>query len=298
MKDLSIVIPAYNEEKRLSSTLESVYAYLTSRQIDFELIVVDDGSRDGTVEIVQEFAKHHDSVRLLSYSPNQGKGYAVRQGVLKSSGARVLFNDADGSSPIQEIEKLEASLNSGFDIAIASRAKPDSSRKVNALAYRKFIGNFFNFIVQTLLLKGIQDSQCGFKLFTRKAADAVFGVARENGFAFDVELLHVARLHGLRIEEVPINWTNVDGSKVNLVLDSSKMFVDVLKIKLRSIIGLYKAVTFKPYEKKTPKQVNQKIERKQNIEPIDPIENIENIGTSANINQQNKELSIPSSQPR
>ena len=257
MSELSIVIPAYNEEKRLPSTLESVHAYLLSREIDFEIIVVNDGSTDGTVEVVQEFAKHHDGVRLLSYSPNQGKGCAVRKGVLMSEGDKVLFNDADGSSPVEELEKLEASLNKGFEVAIGSRAKPDSSRKVNALAYRKFMGNFFNFIVQTLLLKGIQDSQCGFKMFTRTAAESIFNVAKENGFAFDVELLHIARMRGYKIDEVPINWTNVDGSKVNLVLDSSRMFLDVIKIRLRSTFGFYKAVPASASgEKKRPSGVS------------------------------------------
>ena len=252
MVELSIVIPAYNEEKRLGSTLESVYAYLLSREVEFELIVVDDGSTDGTVDVVKEFALHHPAIRLLSYSPNQGKGHAVREGVKKSVGERVLFNDADGSSPIAEIEKLESALDNGADIAIGSRAKADASRRVNALAYRKFMGNFFNFIVQTLLLKGVQDSQCGFKMFSRTAAQSIFRVARENGFAFDVELLHIARLRGYRIDEIPINWANVDGSKVNLVLDSSKMFADVVKIKLRSIVGFYKATTISPIiEKKT-----------------------------------------------
>jgi dolichyl-phosphate beta-glucosyltransferase len=240
MIELSIVIPAFNEEKRLPSTLESVFEYLSNRRVNFELIVVDDGSTDGTVEVVKEFGMHHEGVRLLSYSPNMGKGHAVREGIKKSKGLRVLFNDADGSSPIKEIEKLESALNKGFDVAIGSRAKPDDSRRVNALAYRKFMGNFFNFIVQTLLLKGIQDSQCGFKMFTQSAARSVFNVAREDGFAFDVELLHIARLRNYKIAEVPINWTNVDGSKVNLVLDSSKMFLDVLKIKVRSFMGLYK----------------------------------------------------------
>lgn len=253
MIEFSIVIPAYNEEKRLTSTLESVHSYLSSRETTFEIIVVDDGSKDGTVACVQKFAKHHDSVRLLSYDQNQGKGFAVRKGVLAAVGAKILFNDADGSSPIAEVEKLEAALVDGYEVAIGSRAKPDSSRRVNALAYRKIMGNFFNFIVQTLLLKGIQDSQCGFKLFTHSAAQTIFKVMRENGFAFDVELLHIAKMRGFKIDEVPINWTNVDGSKVNLVLDSSKMFIDVVKIKLRSQFGFYKAISQSPNEKKTSK---------------------------------------------
>ncbi|HEY9680703.1 MAG TPA: dolichyl-phosphate beta-glucosyltransferase [Oculatellaceae cyanobacterium] len=256
MSEISVVIPAYNEQKRLPSTLQSVHGYLTSKNYDFEIIIVNDGSSDGTVDTVQEFAKHHEGVRLISYTQNQGKGYAVRQGMLAANGDKVLFNDADGSSPIYELEKLSASLQKGFGVAIGSRAKQDASRTVNALAYRKFMGNFFNFIVQSLLLKGIQDSQCGFKMFTHEATQSIFSVAKENGFAFDVEILHVARMRGYKIDEVPINWTNVDGSKVNLVLDSSKMFMDVVKIKLRSLFGAYRAVATSSSEKKSPTRVS------------------------------------------
>jgi dolichyl-phosphate beta-glucosyltransferase len=256
MSEISVVIPAYNEQKRLPSTLESVHAYLASKNYDFEIIIVNDGSSDSTVEAVHEFAKHHDGVRLISYAQNQGKGYAVRQGMLAANGEKVIFNDADGSSPIYELEKLTASLQNGYAVAIGSRAKQDTSRTVNALAYRKFMGNFFNFIVQSLLLKGIQDSQCGFKMFTREATQSIFTVAKENGFAFDVEVLHVARMRGYKIDEVPINWTNVDGSKVNLVLDSSKMFMDVVKVWLRSSLGAYKAISGAASEKKSPTRVS------------------------------------------
>jgi dolichyl-phosphate beta-glucosyltransferase len=252
MVEISIVIPAFNEEKRLTKTLESVYAFLTEYGKEFEVIVVDDGSKDDTIGVVKEFAKHHDAIKLLTYSSNQGKGFAVRKGVEKALGERIIFNDADGSSPIEELIKLESSLQNGFDVAIGSRAKPDETRRVDALAYRKFMGNFFNFIVQTLLLPGIQDTQCGFKMFTKKAAKEIFKVCNENGFAFDVEVLHIAKVRGLKVDEVPINWTNVDGSKVNLVLDSSKMFLDVVKISLRSLFGYYSKNVQSPAAREVP----------------------------------------------
>lgn len=240
MVQLSVVIPAYNEEKRLPSTLASVHSYLAQRGGTFEVIVVDDGSTDGTIAVVEDFAKHHDGIRLVSYSPNQGKGHAVRTGILKALGERVLFNDADGSSPIEEVEKLEAALDQGSVIAIGSRAKPDPTRKVDALAHRKFIGNSFNAIVKALVLDGIYDTQCGFKLFSRDCAQDIFSVAVENGFAFDVEILFIAKSRGYKTTEIAINWSNVEGSKVNVVIDSMKMLAEVLRISLRSRSGQYK----------------------------------------------------------
>jgi len=240
MPDLSVIIPAYNEERRLPATLASVYGYLTDKGRDFELIIVDDGSLDQTVAAVESFAQHHDKVRLLSYSPNQGKGHAVRVGILAAHGRLMLVDDADGSSPISEIERLEAAIASGADIAIGSRAKPDPTRVVEALAYRKHIGNTFNWIVQSLLLRGIYDTQCGFKLFKREIARNLFSVACVDGFGFDVEVLSLARMRSYDIAEVAINWHNVEGSKVNVLIDSPRMLLDVLGVWLRALLGVYK----------------------------------------------------------
>lgn len=240
MPELSVIIPAYNEQRRLPGTLESVHKYLTERGISFEILIVDDGSHDATAEIVETFAKDHGGVRLLSYHPNQGKGHAIRTGILSAKGDLMLIDDADGSSPIQEVERLEAGIASGADIAIGSRAKPDESRKVQALAHRKFIGNTFNLIVQKLLLPGIYDTQCGFKLFKAAVAHDVFSVSRINGYGFDVEVLHIAKLRGYKTTEIAINWHNVDGSKVNVLFDSPKMFIEVVKISLSSLFGQYK----------------------------------------------------------
>jgi dolichyl-phosphate beta-glucosyltransferase len=240
MPDLSVIIPAYNEEHRLPSTLRSVYDYLAASGKSFEVLVVDDGSHDGTVDVVDQFARDHQEVKVLSYQPNQGKGHALKTGVLASKGDLVLIDDADGSSPIEEISRLEAGIAAGADIVIGSRAKPDPSRKVEALAHRKFIGNTFNAIVQNLLLPGFYDTQCGFKLFKSKVAHDIFAVSKVKGYGFDVEILYIARLRGYKTEEVGINWHNVTGSKVNVLVDSPKMLFDVLKIAIGSLFGKYR----------------------------------------------------------
>ncbi len=240
MPELSVVIPAYNEEHRLPTTLESVHDFLKQTGHSFEVLVVDDGSLDGTTQVVESFAESHPAVRLVSYQPNRGKGHAVRVGMLAADGDLVLMNDADGASPIEEVQRLMNAIAGGADVAIGSRAKPDETREVKALVHRKFIGNTFNRIVQALLLPGIQDTQCGFKIFKREAARDIFSVQRTNGYGFDVEILYIAKLHGYRIAEVPINWANVDGSKVNVLLDSPKMFVEVVRIAFSALFGQYK----------------------------------------------------------
>ncbi len=246
MLALSVVIPAYNEEKRLERTLTSIHSYLVERGGSFEIIVVNDGSKDDTIGVVTTFAKHNAGVRLISYTANQGKGHAVRAGVLAARGEKILFDDADGSSPIEELERLEAALNNGASVVIGSRAKPDPTRKVHALAHRKFIGNSFNTIVNALVLGDIYDTQCGFKLFTSKAARDIFSVAVENGFAFDVEILCIAKMRGYKTAEVAINWSNVAGSKINVWTDSLKMFAQVVRISSRARLGKYKQLNAHP----------------------------------------------------
>ena len=243
MVELSVVIPAYNEERRLPATLASVHEYLTAQNKSFEILVVDDGSLDNTDNVVESFARSHGQVRLLSYSPNQGKGHAVRVGMLAAQGKLLLFDDADGSSPISELPKLIDAIDNGADIVIGSRAKPDSKRKVKALPYRKYMGNTFNFIVQFLLLPGLYDTQCGFKLFKRTAAYDLFSVAHLNGYVFDVEILFIGKLRNYKITEIPINWTNVAGSKVNIFIDSPKMLLAVLWIVAGAWLGRYKRLS-------------------------------------------------------
>lgn len=240
MIELSVIIPAYNEESRLPTTLESVYQFLSKRGRSFEIVVVDDGSHDNTSDLVLEFGKEHPEVRLLAYQPNRGKGYAVRSGMLAAKGEAMLIDDADGSSPIEEVGRLEQALAGGADIAIGSRAKPDESREVKALLHRKFIGNTFNAIVQSLLLPGFYDTQCGFKLFKRDAARDIFSVNRIDGFGFDVEVLYIAKMRGYKVEEHAINWANMEGSKVNVLIDSPKMLFEVMKVTLSAWFGFYK----------------------------------------------------------
>jgi dolichyl-phosphate beta-glucosyltransferase len=251
MPELSVIIPAYNEESRLPATLASVYAYLSQRQCEFELLVIDDGSQDRTAALVQAFGTDHPGVRVISYQPNHGKGHAIRTGIMAAKGTLLLINDADGSSPIEEVERLEAAINDGAQVVIGSRAKPDATRKVDALAYRRALGNTFNAIVQNLLLPGIYDTQCGFKLFKADVGKDIFSVTSIDGFGFDVEALYIARLRGYTVAEVPINWHNVEGSKVNVVIDSPKMFWEVLIIRLRALLGRYKRTTVSSKEKTT-----------------------------------------------
>ena len=240
MPELSVIIPAFNEQSRLPKTLDSIYGFLSGRGRSFEVLVVDDGSHDNTADVVLEYSKTHPEVRLRSYQPNRGKGYAVRAGMLEAKGDLLLIDDADGSSPIEEVERLENAIANGADIAFGSRAKPDPSRKVDALAHRKFIGNTFNAIVQSLLLPGFYDTQCGFKMFKRAVARDLFSVNKIDGFGFDVEVLYIARTRGYKVEEIAINWANMEGSKVNVLVDSPKMFLEVLKVALSAWFGVYK----------------------------------------------------------
>lgn len=241
MVQLSVVIPAFNEELRLPATLLSINEYLTYRYDSFEILVVDDGSADKTRQVVESYASAYPSIRLLSYGSNRGKGYAVRLGVLAAQGDLILITDADRSSPIEELATLRSALDAGADIAVGSRAKFASDKKVESSLLRRFAGLCFNVLVRSLLVRGILDTQCGFKLFRREIAHELFSMARSDGFAFDVEVLHVAMLRGYRIREISINWSHCDGSKVNLFVDSSKMFADVLLIAMRTAKGTFRA---------------------------------------------------------
>jgi dolichyl-phosphate beta-glucosyltransferase len=231
--ELSVIIPAYNERWRLPSSLLEILEYLTNQPYRHEVIIVDDGSRDDTAAMVQRLERLTPSLRLIRLPQNMGKGHAVRVGMLNAKGQLRLMADADGSTPIQEIERLKALLNDKSEVVIGSRALASSATKVETRFYRKYLGRCFNFVVNTLLLPGVADTQCGFKLFSAKAATFLFEKQRCNGFAFDIEVLYLARRAGIGIQETPVNWHHSPGSKVNLVLDSLRMFLDVLKIRVR-----------------------------------------------------------------
>jgi dolichyl-phosphate beta-glucosyltransferase len=228
---LSVVIPAYNEEERLPSTIREIEAFLASKPYSWELIVVDDGSRDRTVEIARQTFSRPES-RVDCNPRNMGKGATVRRGMLLARGAFRLFTDADNSTPIQELDKLLARLEStGSDVAIGSRALRESQLEQRQPFYREFMGRTFNRIVQFLAVPGIRDTQCGFKLFTAPSAEHVFKRQRLEGFSFDVEVLMLARSGGFKIEEVPVRWINSPSSRVSPIKDSAKMFLDVVRIR-------------------------------------------------------------------
>lgn len=230
--DLSVIVPAYNEERRLPPTLINMIDFFDGRGISYEIIVVDDGSKDGTSEIVRKFERVRDQVRSIQLPRNYGKGHAVRLGVLNSRGKRILFADADGATPIEEFVRLDETLNRGASVAIGSRALASSETKVSTSFHRRLLGRIFNRCVNTILLPSITDTQCGFKMFTRPVALFLFKNQRSDRFSFDVELLYIAKKAGIPISEVAINWNNIPGSKVNLVFDSLKMFRDVFQFKV------------------------------------------------------------------
>lgn len=232
--DLSIVLPAYNEGKRLPPTLVRLSEYLKNREsIEFEVIVVDDGSTDNTAEVVEKSKSLFSNLKLIQLTQNSGKGCAVRSGILEARGNKVLFADADGSTPFEELERLEQALLSGSELAIGSRAAPSEEINIETVWYRKFIGRVFNCYISLVVLPGFFDTQCGFKLFTKKCAKFIFSHQKANGFSFDIEVLTIARRAGIKITEVPVNWVNVPGSKVNLVVDAMKMFVDSIKFRIK-----------------------------------------------------------------
>jgi dolichyl-phosphate beta-glucosyltransferase len=243
---LSLIVPAYNEEKRLPATLERLAQYLAARDFSYELLVVDDGSRDGTREVVRDFASTRSWVRLVQYDDekgrpiNRGKGYAIRQGVLASAGRDVLFSDADLSTPVEEMEKLLPPIARGeCDIAIASRALPGSDLALHQPWYREMMGRSFNIVVQTVIGTSIVDTQCGFKAFRGEVARKLFGLSQIDGFGFDTEIIYLARKFGYRVEEIGVTWRHKDDSRVNPILAPLAMLREVFEVRINDIRGLY-----------------------------------------------------------
>lgn len=231
---VSVVIPAFNEEQRLGSTLQRCCAYLEPRagSSGFEIVVVDDGSTDTTAAVAAHHALEHEQIRCLSYRPNRGKGYAVRTGMLEASGTRCLLCDADLSTPVEELELLDARLDDGADIAIGSRSMPDSIIVQRQPLYREYMGRTFNHLVRALGLSAFKDTQCGFKLFTAEAARELFSRAVIDGFAFDVEILALAQGR-FRIDEVPVRWAHQNESRVAIGSGSASMAYELFRILLR-----------------------------------------------------------------
>jgi len=231
--DWSVVIPAYNEAARLPAYLKDVIAYFESRDVLFEVLVVDDGSADGTAERVREISAGRGFIGVHALPVNRGKGAAVREGMRRTTGALKLMADADGATPIAEVERLEAALARGADIAVGSRVLRDPSVVRQTRLHRKLSGHVFNFIVRRLGVSAVVDTQCGFKLFRRAAADELFGALATDGFGFDVELLLLAQRRGYRVAEVPINWTDQPGSKVGVLTDGPRMLRDIVAARWR-----------------------------------------------------------------
>lgn len=253
--DLSIVVPAFNEEARLGRTLEDYLSYCRPSGRRFELIVVDDGSLDRTSVVVNSFAAIWPEVRLIRLAENQGKGQAVRSGMVNAKGRRILFADADGATPLSEIERLDAALDAGADVAIGSRALADRSVRVSARLHRRVIGRVFHGLVELLTVPEVKDTQCGFKLFRGPVAHDLFSRMRVRGFSFDVEVLMMAQRRGYTIAEVPVNWTHQPGSKVNLVTDSIRMLRDLFVIRGRYLSGQYNAPHLAPWSDPTLESV-------------------------------------------
>ena len=238
---LSVVIPAFNEAARIQGCLSEITAYFKQRGIAYEVLVVDDGSVDGAAILVDRYRREDQAVRLLRLPRNMGKGYAVRAGVREARGALLLIADADGATPIRETERLETAIRGGADLAIGSRflASRDSRYRVKARWHRSVLGNLFNLVVQALGLRGITDTQCGFKLLREAVALDLFSVACINGYGLDLEILYVAQRRGYRIAEVPVNWADQPGSKVRVFRDGFRMLLDLLTIRRNYARGLY-----------------------------------------------------------
>lgn len=237
--DLSIVIPAYNEELRLPSTLERLAEYLPTLGLRTEVLIVDDGSRDRTATVAETFAEKISGLRVLSNGTNRGKGYSVRHGMLEATGELVLFTDADLSAPIEESDKLIGALKNGYDVAIGSRAMNRSLISTHESLFREFAGIIFNKIVRVVLWLPFVDTQCGFKAFRREPCRIIFELQRIEGFGFDPELLYLARHYGLRATEIPVRWGHSPDTKVSMLRDSLKMFIDIFVIRWNALSGKY-----------------------------------------------------------
>ena len=239
--ELSIIIPAFNEEKRLGGTLARVREYFEAHPVagGIEIIVVDDGSTDGTAKLAEEWSTRVPGLRLLSNGRNRGKGYSVRNGMLDARGRIALFTDADLSSPIEESEKLLAAIRAGNEVAIGSRALDRSLIFVRQSRFREVAGIIFNGFVRLLTGLPFEDTQCGFKAFVREPSRVIFEQQRTERFGFDPEILFLAQRHGLRSIEVPVRWAHDPATKVHVLRDSLLMFGELLYICWNAVAGRY-----------------------------------------------------------
>ena len=236
--EYSIVIPAYNEGTRLVPTLDRVLGFIRQQGWSAEVLVVNDGSRDDTAEVVRSYAERHPAVRLIENPGNRGKGFSVRHGVLKATGDWILISDADFSTPIEEIATLRQKAADGFDLVIGSRALRPELVAVHQAWPRESAGKFFNLIMRTTTGLPFRDTQCGFKLVRREPAQEIFERQKIGGFGFDVEVLYLARKLGYRAAEVPVRWANAPGSKVGM-FSGLAAFADLARIRWWDVCGQY-----------------------------------------------------------
>ena len=239
MAQYSIIIPAYNEGHRLGATLERVLNHIAEHRWDAEVIVVNDGSRDNTADLVQARARTNPGVRLIENPGNRGKGYSVRSGMLNARGEILLFTDADLSSPIEQANKLFAAIKAGADIAVGSRwLQPDLQTQRQSLL-RQFYGRTFNLALRILLGLKFKDTQCGFKAFSRDSARKLFSMQTIEGWGFDAELLYLADRSGFKIKEVPVVWSDAVGTRINPLRDGLHMIAEVFAIRWNALTGKY-----------------------------------------------------------
>ena len=237
--DLSIIIPAYNEESRLPETLAKIAAWIRESGRETEVLLVDDGSTDRTAVVAENMRSQLPALRLISNGVNRGKGFSVRHGVLEARGRLALFTDADLSAPIEEAGRLLDAVDGGFDVAIGSRAMNRSLISARQSLFREFAGIVFNTVVRLCLRLPFVDTQCGFKAFQREPCKIIFEQQRIERFGFDPELLYLARHHGLRATEIPVRWAHSPGTKVSMFRDSVQMFADVFIIRWNALAGRY-----------------------------------------------------------
>ena len=237
----SVILPAYNESARIAGTLDKILDHATQRGWSVEVIVVNDGSSDDTAAIVREYASKHAVLRLLENPGNRGKGYSVRNGMLHATGDILLFSDADLSSPIEEADKLFAAIAQGADIAIGSRWVDRSLQIRRQPLHRRIFGRIFNLALRIILGLQYKDTQCGFKAFTRRSAQAVFPLQKIERWGFDPELLYLARKFGFNVSEVPVAWSHREGTRIHPLRDGIRMFGELLRVRWYALKGNYAA---------------------------------------------------------
>lgn len=233
---LSVIIPAHNEENRLPDTLEQIFAFLAKQSFTYEVLVVENGSSDKTLELAQKFAEQNASLRVLQ--SERGKGAAVKQGMLAANGEYRFMCDADLSMPVDEIAKFIPPAIDNFDIAIASR-EAKSAVRYNEPRYRHWGGRVINFLIQLFILPGLNDTQCGFKCFSAKVVEDIYNLQTLNGWSFDIELLYIARRRKYRVREIPIHWVYHPETKVSAVRDAVRMVQDIFRIHANARRGRY-----------------------------------------------------------